>query len=63
LRRLEVNRGPGALILDAQQRLIGVMVLGITAGQIMSINSIVNPDKLAHLGPVGDLRSLVKSAT
>jgi RNA polymerase sigma-70 factor (ECF subfamily) len=62
LRPVEVNRGPGALVLDAQQRLIGVLALDITAGQIRNISSIANPDKLAHLGPVGDLGALVRAA-
>jgi hypothetical protein len=59
---VEVNGGPGALYLDAQQRLIGVMALDIAGGQIRSVNSIVNPDKLAHLGPLADIRALLKSA-
>jgi RNA polymerase sigma-70 factor (TIGR02957 family) len=59
LRLAEVNGGPGALYLDARQRLIGVVALDIAGGQITSINSIVNPDKLAHLGPVGDFGSLL----
>jgi RNA polymerase sigma-70 factor (TIGR02957 family) len=58
-RLAEVNGGPGALYLDARQRLIGVVALDIAGGQITSINSIVNPDKLAHLGPVGDFGSLL----
>lgn len=62
LRPVEVNGGPGALYLDAQQRLIGVMALDIAGGQIRAISSIVNPDKLAHLGPVADSTSLLKSA-
>jgi RNA polymerase sigma-70 factor (ECF subfamily) len=62
LRLVEVNEGPGALYLDAQQRLIAVVALEIAGGQIRSISSIVNPDKLAHLGPVGDLGSLLRSA-
>jgi RNA polymerase sigma-70 factor (TIGR02957 family) len=62
LRIAEVNGGPGALYLDGQQRLIGVMALDITGGQITAISSIVNPDKLEHLGPVGDFTSLVTSA-
>ena len=61
LRPVEVNRGAGALILDAQQRLIGVWALDIADGQIRSISSIVNPDKLAHLGPVGDFAALLQS--
>jgi RNA polymerase sigma factor (sigma-70 family) len=62
LRPVEVNGGPGALVLDAQQRLIGVLALDIAGGQIGSISSIANPDKLAHLGPVGDFGALLRSA-
>jgi hypothetical protein len=62
LRPVEVNGDPGALLLDAQQRLIGVCALDIAGGQITSISGIVNPDKLTHLGPVADLRSLLSSA-
>jgi RNA polymerase sigma-70 factor (TIGR02957 family) len=61
LRPVEVNGGPGALLLDGQQRLIGVWALEIAGGQITSIRSIVNPDKLTHLGPVGDFRSFVQT--
>jgi RNA polymerase sigma-70 factor (TIGR02957 family) len=57
-RPVEVNGGPGALYLDAQKRLIAVVALEIAGGQIRSISAIVNPDKLAHLGPVADFRSL-----
>jgi RNA polymerase sigma-70 factor (TIGR02957 family) len=58
VRPVEVNGGPGALFLDAQQRLIGVLALDIAGGQVTSINAIVNPDKLTRLGPVGDFGSL-----
>jgi RNA polymerase sigma-70 factor (TIGR02957 family) len=60
LRLVEVNGDPGALLLDGQQRLIGVCALDVAGGQITSINGIVNPDKLTHLGPVGDYGSLLK---
>jgi RNA polymerase sigma-70 factor (ECF subfamily) len=56
---VEVNGGPGALLLDGERRLIGVWALEIAGGQISRINSIVNPDKLAHLGPVADFDSLL----
>lgn len=62
LRRVEVNGGPGALYLDAQQQLIGVVARDIAGGEITSISGIVNPDKLTHLGPVGDIGSLLGSA-
>ncbi len=60
LRPVEVNGGPAVFILDAQQRLIGVLALDIAGGQVSRISSIANPDKLTHLGPVGDLTSLLK---
>jgi RNA polymerase sigma-70 factor (TIGR02957 family) len=62
LRFVEVNGGPGALYLDEQQRLIGVLALDIAGAEIKGISSIVNPEKLMHLGPVGDFAALVKSA-
>jgi hypothetical protein len=62
LRPVEVNGGPGALILDGQQRLISVWALDIAGGHITGISAIVNPDKLMHLGPVGDFSSLLGSA-
>jgi RNA polymerase sigma-70 factor (ECF subfamily) len=61
-RPVEVNGGPGALFLDGQQRVIGVLAFDFADGQITSVDSIVNPDKLAHLGPIADLTSLLRSA-
>jgi len=60
-RPAEVNGSPGALYLDGQQRLVAVVALDIADGQIQSISSVVNPEKLRHLGPVGDLGSLLRS--
>lgn len=34
--------------------------IDIIDGQIVGIHAIVNPDKLAHLGPVGDARSVLR---
>jgi RNA polymerase sigma-70 factor (ECF subfamily) len=59
LRLAEVNGDPGVLYLDPDERLIGVVALDIAGGQVNGINSIVNPDKLTHLGPLGDLTSLL----
>jgi hypothetical protein len=61
LRPTEVNGGPGVMTLDGQQRLISVWSLEIAGGEIRSIGSIVNPDKLAHLGVLGDFASLVRT--
>jgi RNA polymerase sigma-70 factor (ECF subfamily) len=62
LRLAEVNGGAGGVYRDAQQRLIAVVALEIADGQITGIRSIVNPDKLTHLGPVADFTSVLRSA-
>jgi RNA polymerase sigma-70 factor (TIGR02957 family) len=59
-RREEVNGQPGALFFDPEGRLISVAILDIAEGQIQGVSGIVNPDKLRHLGPVGDLRALLR---
>jgi len=59
-RREEVNGQPGTLFFDRDGRLISVAILDIAEGQIQGVSAIVNPDKLRHLGPVGDLRALLR---
>jgi RNA polymerase sigma-70 factor (TIGR02957 family) len=62
VRPVEVNGDPGALLVDADERLIGVCALDVADGRITGIRGIVNPDKLRHLGPVADLGSLLRPA-
>jgi hypothetical protein len=52
VREIEVNGEPGAVAVDAEDRLIAVIAVGVAGGEIQSISSIVNPDKLQHLGPL-----------
>ena len=60
LRPVHVNSGPGALVLDGEGRLVGVWSLEVSGGEIRSVSSIVNPDKLQHLGPVTNLATLLQ---
>jgi RNA polymerase sigma-70 factor (TIGR02957 family) len=62
LRPVEVNGGPGVLLIDGEQRLISVWALDTAGGQVTSISAIINPDKLTNLGPVADIKSLLRSA-
>jgi RNA polymerase sigma-70 factor (ECF subfamily) len=62
LRRVEVNGGPGAMFLDPDGRVISVMALDVTGGEITTVRSVVNPEKLTHLGPVADFKSLLSLA-
>lgn len=54
----EVNGQPGALVRAPDGKLVNVFVLDILAGQVVAVRSIINPDKLHHLGPVADVRAL-----
>jgi RNA polymerase sigma-70 factor (ECF subfamily) len=62
MRPAMVNGQPGAMILDPEQRVIGVMALDIADGRVQAVRSVVNPDKLGHVGPVGDILALMRGA-
>jgi RNA polymerase sigma-70 factor (TIGR02957 family) len=59
IRRVTVNGQPGGQFADEEGRLLGVFALDIADGRIQAMRSIVNPEKLAHLGPVGDAEELL----
>ncbi len=46
-----VNGQPGFRSLDGEGRLVNIVGLDIADGRVAAIQSILNPDKLAHLGP------------
>jgi RNA polymerase sigma-70 factor (TIGR02957 family) len=51
----EVNGQPGAMAFDTRGLLVAVVGIDVVDGRIQAIHSIVNPDKLRHLGEVSDL--------
>jgi RNA polymerase sigma-70 factor (ECF subfamily) len=57
-----VNGQPGFRSLDPQGRIINVVQVDIADGRIQRVHSLLNPDKLGHLGLVSDL-GLRPSAT
>lgn len=50
----EVNGQPGAVLRDADAQVINVMTIDVLGGRIQVVRSVINPDKLGHLGPVAD---------
>jgi RNA polymerase sigma-70 factor (ECF subfamily) len=56
----EVNGQPGAMFFDRSGRLISVLTVDIADGLVQSLRSIINPDKLQHLGPVADIHALLR---
>jgi RNA polymerase sigma-70 factor (ECF subfamily) len=58
LRLAWVNGQPGAVMYDAEGRVICVVELDIVDGLVEAVHGVVNPDKLGHLGPVSDVARL-----
>jgi RNA polymerase sigma-70 factor, ECF subfamily len=58
LRPVHVNGQAGALVIGPNADLISVFQLDIADGQVQTIRSIINRDKLRHLGPLADLPAL-----
>jgi RNA polymerase sigma-70 factor (ECF subfamily) len=50
-----VNGQPGFRTVAPDGRLVNVVSLDIEGGAIKRLHSVLNPDKLGHLGPVSDL--------
>src|SRR5450755_3948183 len=55
LRLAWVNGQPGAVVYDAEGRVVSVIGLDVADGVVQTIHGVVNPDKLGHLGPVSDV--------
>lgn len=56
----EVNGQPGAILRDRDAKVVNTLSLDVLGGHIQTIRSVVNPDKLGHLGPVADAWSVVR---
>ena len=50
-----INGHPGIKVLDPQGRLINVITLDIADGAVQAVRSVINPDKLSHLGPLSPI--------
>ncbi|WP_030622411.1 RNA polymerase sigma-70 factor [Streptomyces sclerotialus] len=50
----EINGQPGAVFRDRDGKVLHVLALEVLDGRIRTIRSVINPDKLGHLGPVAD---------
>jgi RNA polymerase sigma-70 factor (ECF subfamily) len=61
LEPVEVNGEPGMMSRDSEGRIANVLSIHIADGYIQSFSSVVNPDKLGHLGPVADLNELLRA--
>ena len=56
----ELNGQPGAILRDRDGRVAATMTLDVLDGRIQAIRSVINPDKLGHLGPVADAWAMTR---
>jgi len=57
-----VNGQPGAIFRDRDGKVVYALALDILDGQIQTIRSVLNPDKLGHVGPVADIWGVLDEA-
>ncbi|MHA6693835.1 RNA polymerase sigma-70 factor [Homoserinimonas sp. A520] len=58
----EVNGQPGAIFRDRNGKVLNIWALDVLDGQIQAIRTVLNPDKLGHLGPVADAWAVLREA-
>jgi len=58
----EVNGQPGAIFRDRDSKVLFSVTLDVLDGQIQTIRSVSNPDKLGHIGPVADAWAVAREA-
>ncbi|HEX8001439.1 MAG TPA: RNA polymerase sigma factor SigJ [Mycobacteriales bacterium] len=58
VRLARVNGQPGAVATDPAGRVVVVLAFEVSGGAVTGVRSVINPAKLAHLGPVADVREL-----
>lgn len=61
LERTSANGEPALRIADADGATLSVLMVHAEGGRIRTIANQLNPDKLRHLGPVGDLPALMSA--
>ncbi|HET8662916.1 MAG TPA: RNA polymerase sigma-70 factor [Nocardioides sp.] len=59
----ELNGQPGAIFRDRDGRVLNTWTVDVLDGRIQSIRTVLNPDKLAHVGPVADAYVVLQEAS
>jgi RNA polymerase sigma-70 factor, ECF subfamily len=59
----EMNGQPGAIFRDRDNKVLFTWTLDVLDGQIQAIRSVINPDKLGHVGPVADAWAVAREAS
>ena len=57
-----INGQPGAIFRDRDAKVMNTWTLDVQDGRIQAIRTVLNPDKLGHLGPVADSWAVLREA-
>ncbi|MDF2709776.1 MAG: subfamily polymerase sigma factor [Nonomuraea muscovyensis] len=58
----QVNGQPGAIFRDRDGKVLNALALDVLDGRIQAIRTVINPDKLGHIGPVADVWAALREA-
>ena len=58
----EINGQPGAIFRDRDNKVLNTWTLDVLDGRIQTIRSVINPDKLGHVGPLADAWAVYREA-
>ena len=53
------NEQPAIRLADREGAILGVLALEVVDGRVVAFRNQINPDKLGHLGPVGDMFAML----
>ncbi len=63
IERHELNGQPGAIFRDREGLVLNTWTVDVLDGRIQAIRTVLNPDKLAHVGPVADAYAVLHEAS
>ena len=58
----DVNGQPGAIFRDRDDKVLNIWSVDVLDGRIQTVRTVLNPDKLGHLGPVADAWAVTREA-
>ncbi len=58
----EMNGHPGGIFRDRDNKVLNTWTLDVLDGRIQTIRTVINPDKLGHVGPVADAWAVMREA-
>jgi RNA polymerase sigma-70 factor (ECF subfamily) len=63
IERHELNGQPGAIFRDREGLVLNTWTVDVVDGRIQAIRTVLNPEKLGHVGPVADAYAVLHEAS